>query len=342
MIVGEAWGAEEEKVGRPFIGSAGQELTRMLKDVGLERSEIFLTNVFALRPNQFNDIDVLCGNRKTVGKDYPYPHLKMGKYVLLEHFPEIERLAEELKTVAPRVVVPMGNTAAWALLSSTKISSIRGTVTTPNFILPDRNKDFSFKVLPTFHPSAVLHQWSMRPIVLTDLYKLKREVEFPEVRRPERWILVDPTLKDIEHWFSANANATHLAVDIETFKGQIEMIGFASSPSNALVVPFIDFQKSGLNYWPTAEEEVEALKWMDKILRLPAQKVFQNGLFDLSYILRYGFSPRNCGHDTMLQHHSLYPEMQKSLGFLGSVYTDESSWKLMRKRKKEEELKRDD
>ena len=71
-------------------------------------------------------------------------------------------------------------------------------------------------------------------------------------------------------------------------------------------------------------------------------KVFQNGLFDMQYLARMGLQVRNALHDTMLLHHVLYPELQKGLGFLGSIYSNEPAWKLMRTHKGEEELKRDE
>jgi hypothetical protein len=75
----------------------------------------------------------------------------------------------------------------------------------------------------------------------------------------------------------------------------------------------------------------QVLQLVATILRSPAPKVFQNGLYDLHYIWRtWRIAPRNCLHDTMLRHHAEYPELPKSLGFMGSVYTDELSWKLMR------------
>ena len=66
------------------------------------------------------------------------------------------------------------------------------------------------------------------------------------------------------------------------------------------------------------------------LLASPVPKTFQNGLYDLSYLIRMGLVVKNCVDDTMLHHHALMPEMQKGLGFLGSVYTNEASWKLMR------------
>ena len=105
-----------------------------------------------------------------------------------------------------------------------------------------------------------------------------------------------------------------------------------------MVVPFVDAQ--GINAWDSQEKEILAWRLVKEILEGPTIKLFQNGLYDLQYLLRMGFRPKNCHADTMLLHHALFPEMQKGLGFLGSIYTNESSWKLMRKRN--EELKKDD
>ncbi len=59
-------------------------------------------------------------------------------------------------------------------------------------------------------------------------------------------------------------------------------------------------------------------------------KVFQNGMYDMQYLWSMGLTVVNPRHDTMLLHHSLVPEMLKGLGFLGSIYTSEPAWKLMR------------
>ena len=70
-------------------------------------------------------------------------------------------------------------------------------------------------------------------------------------------------------------------------------------------------------------------------------KIFQNGLYDLQYLSMI-CTPRACSEDTMIAHHSLYTELRKGLGFLGSIYANVPSWKSMRTFKKEEQLKRDD
>jgi DNA polymerase I-like protein with 3'-5' exonuclease and polymerase domains len=72
------------------------------------------------------------------------------------------------------------------------------------------------------------------------------------------------------------------------------------------------------------------------ICELNVPKVFQNGLYDIHFLWRkYGIAPARCEHDTMLLHHALHPEMLKGLGFLGSLYSTEPAWKLMRPKGKQ-------
>jgi hypothetical protein len=151
--------------------------------------------------------------------------------------------------------------------------------------------------------------------------------------------LVDPTLDDIRDWLRQPAE--FYSVDIETDPAlPISMIGFARAHDDALVVPFYDETKESGSYW-SVPDEITALRLVDDLLKRPIPKVFQNGIFDLSHLLRIGFRPTMCDDDTMLLHHAIYPEMLKSLGFLGSIYSDEIAWKPMGK-KGNNLLKRDE
>lgn len=335
LILGEAPGEQEEKKGVPFIGPSGRELSRMLEEAGLDESQIFLTNVLQTRPPG-NDLSKLClpsAQKNLLPSEYTLPPLKLQNKVHYIHpnlLPEFTRLGRELERCQPNLILALGNTALWAMTGRQNISSVRGTVLDGN----------GWKVLPTYHPAAVLRSWDLRPIVVADLMKAKRQSLFPEVRRPSRKITIDPTLKDLEEFYDALGEAQVLAVDVETRLGQITEIGFAPSPSSALVVPFVRGFKE--NYWHTTEQEAAALAVVRQILTHSVPKVFQNGLYDIQYIWRtWHIAPRNCSEDTMLHHHALYPELQKGLGFLGSVYTDEPAWKLMRAKGSTQE-KRDD
>jgi DNA polymerase len=330
-LVAESWGQQEELTRIPLVGTTGQELNRMLHEAGIDRSHCFCTNVFALRPPD-NKIDALCGSKKEVGgKDYQLPALNMGKYIEPRFFPELDRLHDELLSVRPNLIIALGAISCWALLRSAKIGSIRGT-TSEAVLVP------GLKVLPTYHPSAVYRNWSLRPIVVADLMKAKREAEFPDIKRPQRFILVRPSIPEMYAWWREHApHARHLAVDIETIKGQIRNIGFATSRTHAINIPFI---VRGESYWLTLAGEWAARQFVQMALASDLPKVFQNGLYDLQYIWKEGMTVTNCREDTMLLHHALYPEIQKGLGFLGSIYSSEPAWKLLRG--KTEELKSDD
>jgi uracil-DNA glycosylase len=338
-LVGEAWGRNEALFEHAFVGSSGVELARMIgqsrlapeidirypsqldmigywKKLRLNHG-IEVLNVFDSRPED-NEIEEYFTNAKEGVNTLP--PLRPGKYLRPELLHHVELLWQRLSDLRPNLVIALGNTACWAVLGETKISAIRGTVK----ISPR----LGLKVLPTYHPQAVVKQWNLRPIVLTDLEKACREAEFSEIKRIERWVTVEPDLDEIELW--SNLSADFYAVDIETFSGQISMIGFARSFNDAIVIPFIDERKPEWSYWDSKEDEVRAWRLVEKICNSPVPKVFQNGIYDLSYMLRAGLRPSMCNNDTMLLHHALFPEMLKGLGFLGSIYSDEQAWKQMR------------
>ena len=331
-LVGEAWGEAEERARAPFVGASGYELTRMLNEAGIHRADCYLTNVFNLRPRPSNDIENLCGPTKTGG----FTALKAGKYVLPQYHNEIIRLHQELRNLKPNVCVLLGNTAAWALLGNSGISKIRGTVRN-SAVIPE------LKCLPTYHPAAILRQWDLRPVTVLDFIKAKRESAFPEVRRPERTIYIEPTLEEME-WYRHEFldNARKISFDIETHGQQITCIGFAPDSMSGLVVPFFDGRSATGSYWPTAHDEERAWDYVRDVLNSDQPKVAQNGLYDINFLWRsYGIAVKNFEDETMLLHHALQPESEKSLGFLGSVYTDEASWKIMRQRGKTT-IKRDE
>lgn len=327
-IVGEAFGAEEERAGLPFVGASGQELTRILNEAGINRGECYLTNVFNFRPRD-NDLDVICFGKSDCGKGYPYPALTNGKYLRPEFFAEISRLRAELETAKPNIVVALGNTASWALLGQTAISKIRGAVA-PSTLVP------GLKVLPTYHPAAIIRQWDLRHVTILDLMKARVESAFPEIRRIARRINVPDSVNDIVSYAETKiAPAKELSVDIETASGQITCIGFAPNIEEALVIPIVDYTKPDRCYWPSLSIEVEVWKKIKWILNMPMPKFGQNFLYDVTYLWSvYGIKPRNISDDTMLLHHSLMPESPKGLDFLGSVYCNESSWKGLRARGK--------
>lgn len=364
VILGEAWGEQEAMCRQPFVGSSGQELWRMLGDAwpdlapelhskataGMrygnawigQRAEwmaaasVAFTNVFNLRPDN-NQIESLCETKKENKSVRPEHQIMRSHYLRSEHLPQLDRLRQELAAAKPNLVIAAGNTASWALIGSGAIGSIRGTVS-----VISSGQLAGLKVLPTYHPAAILRQWSWRPIVVADLMKARREGTSSSLVRPRRQVLVNPSISDLHQWIeqAALSSPRVMGVDIETAGGGITCIGFAISKNWAVVIPFAG-GKDG-NYWTTVGEELEAWQCVQRLLLLDCDKVFQNGMYDLQYICKMGLRVSRVMEDTMLLHHSLYPELQKGLGFLGSIYTNEASWKLMNRKKKKDEMTKKD
>jgi len=235
----------------------------------------------------------------------------------------------------PNLIICLGNTSLWAMAGRTGVAKLRGTTLLSSHTAAD------FKLLSTYHPSAIIRQWDNRPTVIADLMKAARESAYPEIRRPPREIWIEPSLSDISEFIATHiAGCRLLSVDIETSGSRVTCIGFAPSPTVALVIPFDDVRKKDGSYWPTREDEAKCWKLVRSVLRdgsIP--KLFQNGVYDISFLMRsYGILTLGAAEDTMLLSHALQPEGLKGLGYLGSIYSDEGAWKHMRK--KDETIKR--
>lgn len=340
-FVGEAPGEQEELTGLPFVGYSGGEFTEECQDVGIERKDCYLTNVLFTRPPG-NKLDAFCVKKAemsaSIGPPFTTP-LSNGKYLHYSLKPELDRLYAELTEARPNLVVALGNFALWALGNSggkpPKISQARGVVQYSPYIPLQ-------KLLPTYHPAGVTRDWPKRVIVLQDLLKAKREAEFPEIRRVERRIIVNPDWTEVRDYCAEALHAPILSCDVETERRQITSIAFATSEAKGLTIPFWNKTKPGYHHWSEANE-ILVLDYIYSLLSRHPRVLFQNGLYDLQYIWRtWGCPVPGFCDDTMLLHHSLYPELPKSLGFLGSIYTNEISWKQMRDKVGSQETKREE
>lgn len=140
MFVGEAPGADEDAQGRPFVGRAGQLLTKIIEAIGLKREEVLIGNVNRCRPP---------GNRQPT----------LEEAAICRPF-----LFREIAAVKPDVIVVMGNTALQNLLEIRGgITRVRGTF-----------RDFrGIKVMPTFHPAYLLRDPSKKRETWEDLKKVR-------------------------------------------------------------------------------------------------------------------------------------------------------------------------
>jgi len=154
MFIGEAPGFYEDQQGRPFVGAAGQFLEELLKEIGLQREQVFIANVIKCRPP---------GNRE------PLPE-------------EIEAckpfLDRQIELLHPRLIVTLGRFSMARAFPNARISSIHG----------QPRKIGGVIYYPMYHPAAALHQPSLRRDVEEDMRRipelLKQAAQIAEAQPP--------------------------------------------------------------------------------------------------------------------------------------------------------------
>jgi uracil-DNA glycosylase family 4 len=139
VFIGEGPGFHENEQGRPFVGAAGKFLEELLASIGMEREQVFITNVVKCRPP---------GNRD------PRPE-------------EVETctsnyLDRQLQAINPKVIVTLGRYSMGLFLPNAKISDVHGQTMRVKGRL----------IVPMYHPAAALHQGSLRPVIERDFSNL--------------------------------------------------------------------------------------------------------------------------------------------------------------------------
>ena len=155
MLIGEAPGYEEERKGEPFIGPAGQKLDDILKAMGLRRADVYLSTIVKFRPATL---------RQSTNSRPPTP---------AEIAACLPLLREEIRIIAPQIIIALGGSAAEGLLGSGgNVTSVRGSW-------------HAFEGVPvrvTYHPSYLLrshHDTVTRRMVWEDMLAVMEQIAMP-------------------------------------------------------------------------------------------------------------------------------------------------------------------
>jgi uracil-DNA glycosylase family 4 len=151
LFIGEGPGFFENEQGRPFVGQAGKLLDNLLRAVGLERSEVFITNVVKCRPP---------GNRDPLPEELTACNDYLDRQIL---------------ALNPKVIVTLGRYSMAKFLPTAKISDIHGQSCWVKGRL----------IAPMYHPAAALHQPTLRPALEKDFQKLQEYLKIAEERIPQ-------------------------------------------------------------------------------------------------------------------------------------------------------------
>jgi uracil-DNA glycosylase family 4 len=142
MFVGEVPGAEEDEQGIPFVGKAGQLLTKIIEAIDLKRSDVYIANIIKCRPPSNRNPD-----EDEITTCIPF-------------------LKKQIEIIAPEIVCTLGNIATRAMLDTDlEVTKLRGRF----------HERSGLKVMPTYHPSYLLMDPSKKRETWEDMKKIKKE-----------------------------------------------------------------------------------------------------------------------------------------------------------------------
>lgn len=323
MLVGEAPGRNEAEQGVPFVGQAGKLLKNILQHAGISFDKCYVTNIINERPPG-NDF----------GSFYEDNRRQVPKSMLRKAWKELH---QKIKDLNPNIVIALGAEPLRAITNKRSLYKWRGTC------IPVLNT----KVIATYHPSAVLRQWSFHPIAELDLAKAKRHSLYHGYTEPQTNIITKPTLQTVLQYLDIkNIYTKRVGIDIEIVGKSIRCIAIATGSINcptAICIPLMKFQNTdgftlnkgvlkihskatevATSYW-SPQDEIIVLDAINELLTNSSiEKVGQNSISFDAPLIKQNLKMVINNHylDTMHAHHELYSELPMSLNFQCSMYTD--------------------
>jgi uracil-DNA glycosylase family 4 len=149
VFIGEAPGKNEDEQGLPFVGAAGKFLNEMLAAAGLERSDVYITNIVKYRPPNNRD---------------PLPEEKQAFWPYL---------AKQLEIIDPKAIVTLGRHSMEFFLPDAKISQIHGHAVRKKVKYHDNN-DHEWLIVPLYHPAAALYNGGLRQTLIDDFLNVPK------------------------------------------------------------------------------------------------------------------------------------------------------------------------
>lgn len=155
MLIGEAPGEQETLQGRPFVGKAGKNLTAFLETIGLERSQLYVSNVVKVRPTKLS----------AAGRVVNRPPSREEKELFTPW------LMREIAIVRPDALVTLGNVALQAFVQDT-VGQRHGRWMRA-VVAPPQAEAFTLPLFPLYHPASVIYNRSLAQVYHNDLLTLR-------------------------------------------------------------------------------------------------------------------------------------------------------------------------
>lgn len=305
-VVAEAPGEREVNMRMPLVGGSGKYLWDVLKKYGLTRQHVYVTNVIKRQVSM---------SAKADAKD----EVKRDE---LDHWEQL--LQWELGNLPNlKYVIILGNYALRALTGNSGIMNWRGTVFDDIMVGGVR-----LKGLATFNPAYPLREPRMDVVFRMDIGKLEKLRDGTWIK-PEINTHINPSYDEAMRWIDKmhdeGISGKPVGGDIEVVSGETACIGLANDTKTAMCISLRDRNS---NRFSLGEERALYRRFNQLFSDTRVPFVFQNGMFDSYFLwLKDRIRIRRIWFDTMLAHHTLYPQLPHNLGFLTSQYTDHPFYK---------------
>lgn len=307
-IVGEGPGESEIKRGSPFVGGSGSLLWNILRPLGIHRANAYVTNVVKRQISLSRK-----GNeRNLVHRD------ELDKWIGLTKW-ELEQLTH------CKIVICLGNYALEAVTDHVGITNWRGSVIPMQLLNGQQGH-----VVCTINPAYAMRELKLEPIFMMDLKKaqLVNEGKF----KPHNILThINPTFKQaMDYIRMVQAGSIDPAFDIEALNQETACVGLAVSAHEAMC---INWRTDKENHY-TLEEEYELLMALQSLCDSHSV-IAQNGQFDAYWERLKNWLAVRIKWDTLLAHHTLYPQLPHNLAFLVAQYSNHPFYKDEGKKWKE-------
>lgn len=154
MLIGEAPGGEEEKMGRPFVGKAGKNLDEFIELAGLKREDLYITNVVKFRPTSISEKTGRNVNRTPSREE-------------IEDF--VPLLKNEISTYKPYLIVTLGNVPLKAVTGNNRLSigDCHGKIMQLE----------GLNIYPLYHPASVIYNRNLKNVYASDVKNIKEYIK---------------------------------------------------------------------------------------------------------------------------------------------------------------------
>jgi uracil-DNA glycosylase family 4 len=294
---------EDVIAGYAISGKAEATLSQLLREQHVKMPEIYRTLLIKDGLSYYGKAK----NRKQVAFDEAKKLFEPDSYEKI--------LIDEIISIKPNVVVPLGDHSLNFLAGVKSLTKYRGSVLP---IREDISKEAGkyIRVIPTFSPYDIWDNWTCRSYVSLDFAKIVKNRKNAKPIQEQGLLWICKTADAFNEFVKRQyKNAPYLTVDFETYLGVPTCMSFCFDGYEAVSVPLFDSEMDKAN-------AALLLYNIAKLMASPIPKVNQNIKYDWIIGERFGIEFANIVGDTMLAAHLIYPELPKGLDFLTSVYTD--------------------